>query len=58
MGVKHDVAEFSSATSVTWALGRRDVFSLADAPSVALAHRVATMAEHLAFECGQHVLMC
>ena len=62
MGVKHDVSEFfirnfhNSGT-----LARVVMFlSLADAPSVErlLTPRVAlTMAEHLAFDCGQHVLV-
>lgn len=62
MGIKHDIADFflrdfresgSLARSVMF-------FSLADAPSVErlLTPRVAlTLAEHLAFDCGHHVLV-
>ena len=62
MGVKHDVAEFFIRNfQDLGALGRVAVFlSLADAPSVErlLTPRVAlTLAEHLAFDCGQHVLV-
>ena len=62
MGVKHDVAEFFIRTfEESGALARVAVFlSLADAPSVErlLTPRVAlTVAEHLAFDCGQHVLI-
>ncbi len=62
MGVKHDVAEyFIRNFQESGALGRVVVFlSLADAPSVErlLTPRVAlTMAEHLAFDCHQHVLV-
>jgi V/A-type H+/Na+-transporting ATPase subunit B len=62
MGVKHDVAEyFIRNFQESGALGRVAVFlSLADAPSVErlLTPRVAlTMAEHLAFDCDQHVLV-
>jgi V/A-type H+-transporting ATPase subunit B len=62
MGVKHDVAQyFIRNFQESGALGRVVVFlSLADAPSVErlLTPRVAlTMAEHLAFDCGQHVLV-
>lgn len=62
MGVKHDVAQFfirnfeDSGTLARVAM----FFSLADAPSVErlLTPRVAlTLAEHLAFDCGQHVLV-
>lgn len=62
MGVKHDVAEFfirNFQDSVALARAAM-VFSLADAPSVErlLTPRVAlTLAEHLAFDCGQHVLV-
>lgn len=62
MGVKHDVAAFfirEFETSGT--LDRVCLFlSLADAPSVErlLTPRLAlTLAEHLAFDCGQHVLV-
>ncbi|MEI6970734.1 MAG: V-type ATP synthase subunit B [bacterium] len=62
MGVKHDVAEFFIRNfRDSGALARAVMFfSLADAPSVErlLTPRVAlTMAEHLAFDCGQHVLV-
>lgn len=62
MGVKHDVAEFFIRTfEESGALARVAAFlSLADAPSVErlLTPRVAlTLAEHLAFDCGQHVLV-
>ena len=62
MGVKHDVAQyFIRNFEESGALGRVAVFlSLADAPSVErlLTPRVAlTMAEHLAFDCGRHVLV-
>jgi V/A-type H+/Na+-transporting ATPase subunit B len=62
MGVKHDVAEFFIRNfRDSGALGRAVMFfSLADAPSVErlLTPRVAlTLAEHLAFDCGQHVLV-
>lgn len=62
MGVKHDVAEFFIRNfRDSGALARAVmVFSLADAPSVErlLTPRVAlTLAEHLAFDCGQHVLV-
>jgi V/A-type H+-transporting ATPase subunit B len=62
MGVKHDVAEFFIRDlRDSGALNRAVMFfSLADAPSVErlLTPRVAlTMAEHLAFDCGQHVLV-
>lgn len=62
MGVKHDVAEYFIRTfEQSGALERVVVFlSLADAPSVErlLTPRVAlTMAEHLAFDCGRHVLV-
>lgn len=62
MGVKHDVAEFFLRTfEESGALARVAMFlSLADAPSVErlLTPRVAsTLAEHLAFDCGQHVLV-
>ncbi len=62
MGVKHDVAEFFIRNfKESGALGRAAMFfSLADAPSVErlMTPRVAlTLAEHLAFDCGQHVLI-
>ena len=62
MGVKHDVAEFFVRNfRESGALARATMFlSLADAPSVErlLTPRVAlTLAEHLAFDCGQHVLV-
>ncbi len=62
MGVKHDVAEFFLRNfEESGALGRVALFlSLADAPSVErlLTPRVAlTLAEYLAFDCGEHVLV-
>lgn len=62
MGVKHDVAEFFMRNfRDSGALARAVMFfSLADAPSVErlLTPRVAlTLAEHLAFDCSQHVLV-
>jgi V/A-type H+-transporting ATPase subunit B len=62
MGIKHDVAEyFIRNFEESGALGRVALFlSLADAPSVErlLTPRVAlTMAEHLAFDGGRHVLV-
>ncbi len=62
MGVKHDVANFFVRNfQDSGALARAVMFfSLADAPSVErlLTPRVAlTVAEHLAFDCGQHVLI-
>lgn len=62
MGVKHDVAEyFIRNCEESGSLSRVAVFlSLADAPSVErlLTPRLAlTLAEHLAFDCGQHVLV-
>jgi V/A-type H+-transporting ATPase subunit B len=62
MGVKHDVAQFFIHDfEESGALGRACLFlSLADAPSVErlLTPRAAlTLAEHLAFDCGQHVLV-
>jgi V/A-type H+/Na+-transporting ATPase subunit B len=62
MGVKHDVAEFFIRSFETsGVLSRVTMFlSLADAPSVErlLTPRAAsTLAEHLAFDCGQHVLV-
>ncbi|MEN6615529.1 MAG: V-type ATP synthase subunit B [Syntrophorhabdus sp.] len=62
MGIKHDVAEFFIRNfRDSGALARAVmIFSLADAPSVErlLTPRVAlTLAEHLAFDCGQHVLV-
>jgi len=62
MGIKHDVAEFFIRNFCeSGALARAVMFfSLADAPSVErlLTPRVAlTLAEHLAFDCGQHVLV-
>ena len=62
MGIKHDVAEFFIRNfQESGALARAVMFfSLADAPSVErlLTPRVAlTLAEHLAFDCGLHVLV-
>jgi V/A-type H+-transporting ATPase subunit B len=62
MGVKHDVAEyFIRNFEDSGVLARVALFlSLADAPSVErlLTPRAAsTLAEHLAFDCGQHVLV-
>lgn len=62
MGVKHDVARyFIRNFEQSGALARTVMFlSPADAPSVErlLTPRVAlTMAEHLAFDCGRHVLV-
>ena len=62
MGVKHDVARFFIRNfEDSGTLARVVMFlSLADAPSVErlLTPRMAlTMAEHLAFDCGQHVLV-
>ena len=62
MGVKHDVAEyFIRNFEESGVLARVAMFlSLADAPSVErlLTPRCAlTLAEHLAFDCGQHVLV-
>jgi V/A-type H+-transporting ATPase subunit B len=62
MGIKHDVAQFYIRNfEESGALARSVMFfSLADSPSVErlLTPRVAlTMAEHLAFDCGQHVLV-
>lgn len=62
MGVKHDVAEFFLRNlRESGALSRAAMFlSLADASSVErlLTPRVAlTFAEHLAFDCGRHVLV-
>ena len=62
MGVKHDVAEFFIRNfEDSGVLARVAMFlSLADAPSVErlLTPRAAlTLAEHLAFDCGQHVLV-
>jgi len=62
MGIKHDVAEFFIRNfQDSGALARAAMFfSLADAPSVErlLTPRAAlTLAEHLAFDCGQHVLV-
>ena len=62
MGVKHDVADFFIRNfEDSGVLSRVAMFlSLADAPSVErlLTPRMAlTLAEHLAFECGQHVLV-
>jgi V/A-type H+-transporting ATPase subunit B len=62
MGVKHDVAEFFIRSfEDSGALSRVTMLlSLADAPSVErlLTPRAAsTLAEHLAFDCGQHVLV-
>ncbi|MFA6173120.1 MAG: V-type ATP synthase subunit B [Kiritimatiellales bacterium] len=62
MGVKHDVAQyFIRNFEESGVLSRVAMFlSLADAPSVErlLTPRCAlTMAEYLAFDCGQHVLV-
>ncbi|OGR69270.1 MAG: V-type ATP synthase subunit B [Elusimicrobia bacterium GWC2_61_19] len=62
MGVKRDVADFFMRDfAASGALGRVAMFlSLADAPGVErlLTPRAAlTLAEHLAFDCGQHVLV-
>jgi V/A-type H+/Na+-transporting ATPase subunit B len=62
MGIKHDVAQFFIRDfEESGALSRACLFlSLADAPSVErlLTPRTAlTLAEHLAFECGHHVLV-
>jgi V/A-type H+-transporting ATPase subunit B len=62
MGVKHDVAEFFVRSfENSGVLSRVTMFlSLADAPSVErlLTPRAAsTLAEYLAFDCGQHVLV-
>lgn len=62
MGVKHDIARFFIRDfEESGALARASLFlSLADAPSVErlLTPRAAlTLAEHLAFQCGQHVLV-
>ena len=62
MGVKHDVAQFFlRSLEESGALGRVAMFlSMADAPSVErlMTPRLAlTLAEHLAFDCGQHVLV-
>ena len=62
MGVKHDVAEFFIRNfRESGALARSSMFfSLADAPSVErlLTPRLAlTLAEHLAFDLEQHVLV-
>lgn len=62
MGVKHEVADFFIRNlEESGALARVVLFlCLADAPSVErlLTPRVAlTVAEHLAFDCGQHVLV-
>ena len=62
MGVKHDVAQFFIRNfEESGVLSRVSMFlSLADAPSVErlLTPRAAsTLAEYLAFDCGQHVLL-
>ncbi len=62
MGVKHDVAEFFIRNfEDSGVLSRVVMFlSLAEAPSVErlMTPRLAlTIAEHLAFDCGQHVLV-
>lgn len=62
MGIKHDVAEFFIRNfEESGVLARVAMFlSLADAPSVErlLTPRCAlTLAEHLAFDCGRHVLV-
>lgn len=62
MGVKRDVADyFMRDFAASGALSRVAMFlSLADAPGVErlLTPRAAlTLAEHLAFDCGQHVLV-
>lgn len=62
MGIKHDIADFFLRNlRESGSLARSAMFfSLADAPSVErlLTPRVAlTLAEHLAFDCGHHVLV-
>ncbi|MEA3366896.1 MAG: V-type ATP synthase subunit B [Planctomycetota bacterium] len=62
MGVKHDVAQYFIRTfEDSGALARSAMFlSLADAPSVErlmTPRAAATLAEHLAFDLGQHVLL-
>jgi V/A-type H+-transporting ATPase subunit B len=62
MGVKHDVAEFFIRNfEQSGVLSRVTMFlSLADAPSVErllTPRAAATLAEYLAFDCGQHVLV-
>jgi len=62
MGVKHDVARYFIRTfEDSGALARSAMFlSLADAPSVErlmTPRAAATLAEHLAFDLGQHVLL-
>jgi len=62
MGVKHDVAQFFVRNFEDSGAGARVAMflSLADAPSVErlLTPRAAsTLAEHLAFDCGRHVLV-
>ena len=62
MGVKHDVAQFfTSNFEQSGVLARVAMFlSLADAPSVErlMTPRAAlSLAEYLAFDCGQHVLV-
>ena len=62
MGVKHDVARFFSRTfEESGVLEKVALFlSLADDPSIEriITPRTAlTLAEHLAFECGMHVLV-
>ena len=62
MGVKYDVAEyFTRSFEQSGTLARTTLFlSLANAPSIErlLTPRAAlTLAEHLAFDCGHHVLV-
>ena len=62
MGVKHDVAQYFIRTfEESGALARVAMFlSLADAPSVErlmTPRSAATLAEHLAFDLGRHVLL-
>ncbi len=62
MGVKHDVAQYFVRTfEDSGALARVTMFlSLADAPSVErllTPRAAATLAEHLAFDLGRHVLV-
>ncbi len=62
MGVKNDVAQFfRRSLEQSGALARVAMFlSMADAPSIErlLTPRLAlTLAEHLAFDCGRHVLV-
>ncbi len=60
MGVKHDVAQFFIRTFEDSGARVAMFLSLADAPSVErlMTPRAAlTLAEHLAFDCGRHVLV-